>query len=243
VPEKMTLWTSNVVLTDRDTKLFCYLNEQKFMVSGQIYKIFWPESDPETGTARQRLTKLIESGYIKIMTIRDEKKKKDLKLFLLTTKGIEVLRTQRLDHKFSELSDVNPVLVEHGLKLTNVRALFQELGAANWQSERLIRKEEASRGWYPDGVLNVNGFKIAIELENSFRPKERYIGRFKRYAEDRDFDLVIFILSWPSVRSWLLDLDSPQDKICFVDYDALLKKKGDSELENKTSAITLRSIL
>lgn len=237
--EKITLWPERIVLTARDIELFQYLNEQKFMVSGQIYEIFWPKSDPESGTARQRLTKLVESGYLKIIQIERNK----LRLFLLREKGIEALRQRRLDHGFSELSDVNPVLVEHGLKLVNIRSLFRELGQRNWRSERVIRKADSNRGWYPDGILDVSGFKIAIELENSFREKDRYIRRFKHYAETGEFALVIFILSWPSVRSWIYDLDAPQDKIAFVDYDALLEKKGDAELGNKTSKITLRSIL
>lgn len=238
----MVLGTGSVVLTERDMELFRYLNEQKFMVSGQIYEIFWPESEVRSGTARQRLTKLVESSYVKTLVLEDKKKKSELKLFLLTEQGIEVLRKRNLDYGFSELTTVNPVLVEHGLKLVNIRALFQELGEKNWRSERLIRKQESNRGWYPDGVLDLAGFKIAIELENSFRRKELYIQRFKHYAEEKDFGLAIFILSWTSVKSWLLDLDAPQDKICFVNYEELLEKKEEAEVENKASSFLLRSL-
>ncbi len=176
--DKTAIRATGVLLTERDIELFCYLNEQKFMVSGQIYQIFWPECDPRTGTSRQRLTKLAESGYVKVI----ETEKNRLRLFLLTEKGIDVLRKKRLDHNFSELTDVNPVLVEHTLKLVNIRAVFRDLGQINWRSERLIRKEDAKRGWYPDAMLDVHGLKIAVELENSFRSKDRYIQRFKRYV-------------------------------------------------------------
>lgn len=238
----MTLGIGNVVLTERDIEVFRYLNEQKFMVSGQIYEIFWPKSEIRSGTARQRLTKLVESGFIKTLVLQDQKRKSELKLFLLMEKGIEILRKRNLDHGFSELSTVNPALVEHGLKLVNIRALFRELGGKDWRSERLLRKQESNRGWYPDGVLDISGFKIAIELENSFRRKELYVQRFKHYAEEKDFRLAIFILSWTSVKSWLLDLDAPQDKICFANYEELLQKKGKAEIENKTSRFLLESL-
>ena len=239
----MNLPAGNTILTERDIELFSYLNEQKFMVSSQIYEIFWPQSEVRSGTARQRLTKLVESGYIKIVIVKDPKKETELRLFVLTEKGINELRKRKLDRGFSELSSINHVLVEHSLKIVNVRAIFRELGQKNWRSERLIRKEDSNRGWYPDGALDVSGFKIAIEVENSFREKSRYIRRFKHYAENQEFGLAIFILSWPSVKSWIFDLDAPQDKICFVNYETLLKKRGDAELENKTSSIKLSSIL
>lgn len=235
------IWPVNVVLQDRDIELFRYLNEQKFMVSGQIYQLFWPESDPRAGTARQRLTKLIESGYVKLLETKYKRTR--LRLFLLKEKGIEALRMRGIDHGFSELEDINPVIAEHTLKLVNIRTIFRGLGATNWESERVIRKKYTGRGWYPDAIINVRGLKIAIELENSFRPKERYIKRFGRYEEDREFTLAVFIISWLSVRSWLLELETPQDKVCFLHYDDLMNKKGDAELENKTSKIILHSIL
>ena len=237
--DKTAISSRGVLLTERDIELFRYLNEQKFMVSGQIYQIFWPECDPRSGAARQRLTKLVEAGYLKIIEVDKDK----LKLFLLTEKGIDILKERRLDHKFAELSDVNPLFVQHTLKLVNIRALFRELGQHDWRSERLMRKEDMKRGWYPDGMLDLYGLKVAFELENSFRSKDRYVQRFKKYESDNTVDLAVFVVSWHLVKSWLLDLEGPQDRICFVLYDDLLKKKGDAELENKTSKIVLKSIL
>ncbi len=240
----MDISVPNVSLTDRDIEFFRYLNEQKFMVSGQIDQIFWPASDPVSGTARQRLTKLTDSGHVKTSVVRVEKKKKNLKLFLLTERGIEVLRRKGLDHGFEEVFvGVNVPLIEHSLKLTNIRGLFKELGQTDWRSERVIRKEDWNRGWFPDGILQVNGFKVAIELENSLRGKDRYTKRFALYEGERVFDLAIFVLSNPYVRSWIFDLKAPQDKVCFVDYDDLIQKKGDVELENFSSKIILSSIL
>lgn len=225
-------------LTGRDIQIFRLLNEHRFMVAGQIYQIFWPESEATSGTARQRLTKLVEAGYAKLI----EEEKKRLRLFLLTRKGIQVLKERGLDHGFTEVMSVNPALVEHTLKLVNIRHVMTELGAVHWMTEPLIRKEEAWRGWFPDAAFEISGLRLAIELENSFRSKELYISRFRRYQDAKEFALVIYIVSWPAVRTWLIDLEAPQNKLGFVTYHDLIQKKGEAEFENKTSKIKLGSI-
>lgn len=234
--------SSNVVVTDRDIELFRYLNEQNYMVSSQIYQIFWPDSNPRSGTARQRLSKLIEVGLVKTKDIIIPICKR-LRLFMLTAKGIDLLQARHLSYGFEEIHYVNPLTVKHSLKLTNVRALFRELGQTNWRSERLIRTREAARGWFPDAILDVRGLQIAIELDNSFKSKERYERRFEYYKKDKDFTLALFVFSWDSVGDWLYDMEVPQNKVCFVHYDDLFKKKGDVELYNATSRILLRNIL
>src|SRR3990167_406489 len=158
---------SNLNMTDRDIELLRFLNEQYFMVSGQIYQTFWPDSSVRSGTARQRLSKLVEAGYVKIIeTVKDHKK---LKLFLITEKGIRVLKEKKLDHGFSEISDIGSMPIEHTLKLVNVRILFRKLSQYRFRCERVVRQEDVERGWYPDSILELHGFKIAMELENTFR--------------------------------------------------------------------------
>lgn len=231
---------AKVVLTDRDIEIFRFLNEQIVMVSGQIYQIFWPESETRSGTARQRLTKLVEAGYLKIHEA--EIKYKKLRLFLLTPLGLDELKKRKLDHGLSVVEDIGSLPVEHSLKLVNIRAVFQSLGQHDWKCERLIRNDPR-RSWYPDGILKVNGLQVAIELENTFKVRDRYVQRFKKYQLDKEFRLVIFVICWPSVKSWLLDLDAPQSKICFVDYNDLMKKKERATLENKTSEVLLSEFL
>lgn len=231
-----------VVITERDIEIFTYLNEQKFMMANQLYSAFWPESEVRSGTARQRLSKLIDAGYIKTFDTQMGKSEK-VRLFLLTSKGIDILKTKGLDHGFGELGNVNQYTIEHTLKLATLRCLFREFKGVKWLSERWVRKEDFKREFFPDAVLEINGQKVAIELENSFRERGRYEKRFARYAELDDFALVIYVLSWGIVKSWLLNIEVPQDKLCFALYDELLLKKGDAELMNKASRISLSSIL
>jgi len=227
-------------ITDRDIELFCLLNEQRAMVSNQIYGIFWPNTSHVAGAGRRRLTKLVESGYIKIFEVKP--RWHTIKLFLLAKKGLNVLRKQGLDLGFPEIKNIYPTEVEHMLKLVNVRAVMRSLGAGKWRSERQIRKEDWQQGWMPDGDLQLHGLRISFELENSFRSKDRYVRRFESYARDKKYALVIFIVGWPSVRSWLLDLEMPQDKIGFIDYDDLIQNKGAAKILNKTSQIKLGSL-
>ncbi len=231
-----------VVITDRDIEIFRFLNEQKFMVAGQIYEAFWPKSDVSSGTARQRLTKLVSAGYIKVTDVPRDKKDK-VRLFLLTEKGIEVLKGKGLDHGFAEIQTPNPYTIEHTLKLAAIRCVFRDLGETAWRSERLIRKEDEKREFFPDAILEIRGRKTAIELENSFRQREKYVARFGKYIKLFEFDLVIYVLSWTMVKDWLLNIEAPQDMFCFVLYDELLSKRRDAKLVNKTSRITLGSLL
>lgn len=232
---------ASIQLTDRDIAILSVVNEQAFVVSGQIYQAFWSETSVRSGAARQRLTKLVEAGLVKIVETRIDHKK--LRLFLITEKGIGILKEEKLDHGLREIAKVGSIPIEHTLKLVNVRQVFRALGQYRWRSERVIRKEDTHRRWYPDAILEVHRLRIAIELENTFRSKERYLDRFRRYELDQEFSLVIFVVSWPRVIGWLLGVDAPQDKISFVLYDDLVKKKGDSELFNQTSRIRLASIL
>lgn len=233
----------HMVITDRDIEIFQYLNEQKYLMANQIYETFWPKSDISSGTARQRLTKLVNVGYIKTLDIQKDKKEK-LRLFLLTEKGIHVLKPKGLDHGFSEITkDINRYTMDHTLKLATIRSVFRSLGENKWRSERVLRKQDYERGFFPDAVLEINGLKVALELENSFREKERYIIRFTKYAKSQEFTLIIYIISWPMVKGWLMDIEAPQDKLAFLLYEDLMNKRGNAELVNKTSRVPLKAIL
>lgn len=230
----------DIQITERDIELFRFLNEQKALVSGQIYNIFWPNRSAAAGAGRMRLTKLVDAGYIKMMEIKPYWH--PLRLFVLAEKGLKVLRDKQLDHGFSEITALSVSQIDHTLKLVNVRGVMRELSGTKWRSERQIRKEDWGQGWFPDADLELHGLRIAFELENSFRSKERYIRRFANYARDKKYALVLFIVSWPSVRSWLLDLEMPQDKIGFVDYDDLIQNLDMAKIMNKTSQIRLGSL-
>lgn len=226
---------SRVEITERDIQLFQYLNEQKYMIAKQIYDFFWPESTVRTGTGRQRLTKLVERGYIKIREIIGTK----FKLFLLTEKGISELRARNLDHGLSEIDIPNPVQVRHTLKLVNIRNVFEKTGNIKWVSERVFRKQESHQKYFPDAVMDYKGLKSAIELENSIKGKQVFLKRLHDYALDKNFDSVIYVVSWTSVLSWLIDVDVPQEKIFYVLYDELIAKKKDSELKNLSGSVKI----
>lgn len=229
----------NVVLTERDITIFSYLNEQKYMTLGQIQQIFWSGRAFRAGAARRRVQKLRRLEYLKTIELGG----KCPELILLAKKGIAVLRDRKLDHGLSEIKRVSSLFVSHTLKLVAIRALFLELGQGDWKSERMIRRGGGYRGSFPDAILDVCGNKIAIEFENSKREKKRYLARFRHYWTEQAFTLVIYIITWPMQRNRLLEIEHPPDKLCFVEYEDLMQKKGAAELENAVSKIRLDSIL
>ena len=234
----MTEQNTRIEITERDIELFRYVNEQKHMTSGQIYDKFWPDSSVRTGTGRQRLSKLVESGYIKIQSLFRQK----MKLFLLTTKGVQELRARNLDHGLTEIDGVNQAHVKHTLKLVEIRSVFEKMGPVKWVSERMLRKFNNGSKHFPDAVIEYKGLKTAIELENSIKSKKIFIEKLDYYCKSKEFDLVIYIVSWVSAFSWMIDVDVPQDKITYALYDDLMRKKGECELRNLSGTIKIGSL-
>lgn len=230
----------HLVLTERDVSLFRYLNEQRYMTYEQINRIFWPDKSVRAGAARQRLQKLIEAKLIKSYWLPDG----NLKLFLLKQRGIEILTERKWDYGFSEIDTVSPYFVKHTLKLVDLRYLFETMNCKSWTSERLLRREKPTQGWYPDAVFETNGLKTSIELECADKATERYERKIEQYAKDKEYTLVMFVFTGKfGMFHRLYDLKMPQDKVCFVSYKDLCEKKADVELWNQTGAIKLSGIL
>jgi hypothetical protein len=230
-----------IVISARDEDIFQFIHEQKYMTADQVFRLFWTKCNPTAGSGRQRLKKLVDADYLKTQDHRI--KGRDYRLFLLAKQGLKVLREKKKDFGISEIVEIHEDFVLHTLKLTDIRGLFRELGQSKWASERWMRAKEFDRHWYPDGVIEINGLKVAIELENTYRTKERYQDRLELYAEDDAFTLVIYVLAWKEIKWWLFEMDYPADRIAFVLYDDLMTKKTEAILENKASQIKLGSIL
>ncbi|MBI5308390.1 MAG: hypothetical protein HZB37_08705 [Planctomycetes bacterium] len=223
-----------VEVTERDIQLFRYLNEQKYMTSD----LFWPESAVRTGTGRQRLTRLVEGGYVKIHDFVSPA----MRLFLLAAKGLEELRARSMDHGLTEMDVEIQAHVKHTLKMVEIRSAFEKMGPIKWVSERMLRKYGGARKHFPDAVIEYKGLKTAVELENSIKGKGIFLAKLDDYCKSSEFDLVIYVVSWLSVLSWLIDVDVPQDKITYALYDDLMKKKGDCELKNLSGSIKAGSL-
>ncbi len=227
-----------IEITERDIALFRYLNEQKYMTAGQIYNKFWPDSTLRSGTGRQRLTKLVEAGYIKIHELIRQK----MKIFLLTTKGVQELRDRDLDYGLMSMDGANQAHVKHTLKLVEIRSVFEKMGPINWVSERVLRKLNRERKYFPDAIIEYKGLKTAVEFENSLKAKKIFLEKLDNYCKSSEFDLVIYIVSWMSALSWMIDVDVPQDKITYTLYDDLMREKGESELRNLSGSIKVGAL-
>lgn len=225
----------SIVLTERDIQVMKYLNEHKFMTAGQIYDMFWPDSKDSAGAGRHRLVKLETSGYVR----KIYGTAKTPMLFLVTKKAIDVLKEKGWDFDLREVKEIDENTVEHNLKLFNIRKVFERLGVCDWQTERVFRSLETTRGWYPDAVFRLKKYLFAVELENTFRSKPIYEQKFKWYEKAPEFRAVFYVLNWPFVKSWLMDFESTLAKIGFVIYDDLIKSGSKAVIENKTGKMTL----
>ncbi len=229
-----------IVLTDRDLGLMTLCHEERYLAYSHIKEGFWPDRSNESNGARRRIRRLTEEGYLKKEWIDHRSQL----LYLLGERGRQVLKERNLDqgldlYRYSEDRDTR--LIDHHLMVTNIRLLFRDLGIPGWTSERILMERE-HRHFYPDGILNLRGDKIAIEYENGLKSKQRYVDRFASYAKSAEYTLAIFIVAGV-VRDWLFELEYRLDQICFVEYKHLFRRKAEAELENKASKFVLAEIL
>jgi len=110
-----------------------------------------------------------------------------------------------------------------------------------WRSERLL-KDKDNLARFPDGVLNVRGLKIAIELENTVKQKMRYPEIFGYYGENTDYALV-FMVMVKRLKNWMIDMNYDAKRVWFTHYDDLLKLREQTLFENRTASFHLNRII
>lgn len=231
---------SPVVLTKRDVDLMQFAHEQRYLCYNQISGTFWKGCSEETKTCKHRVAKLVSAGYLS----KQYSGRKKLDIYFATGKAVETLKARSLDSGIPAfgVSRYFERYISHDLHVTDLRMLFLDLGWRDWTSERLLLERD-HLFHRPDGVLTVRGRKIAIEFENKItKGKARYQNLFKSYDNNDDFRLV-FMIVLGDIRDWLLDLDYDARKIWFVDYDALLREKGQVRFENKRGEFVLSRLL
>ncbi|MBI5410075.1 MAG: replication-relaxation family protein [Nitrospirae bacterium] len=228
-----------IQLTDRDIELFRMIHEERYLAYNQIKRAFWKDTSDVSHTCYQRVSKLVESGYLNPVNSR----KKKLIVYFLTEKSHEELKKRGLDlglRLFRPNSNLG-FYIDHNLRLTNIRLSFRELGRSHWRCERVLKEIEHRFHWIPDGVLGLYRYQAAIEYENCEKAINKYAEFFDYFGKQKEFDLLFMILR-KEPRDWLIDLEYPVERVWFMLYDDLLRNGAKAIMENKAGHCKLTKI-
>ncbi len=164
-------------------------------------------------------------------------------MYFLSASGHKELQSRGLDSGLVlyQKTDDFDRYSDHDLKVLSLRILLGDLGLGEWRSERLL-KEKDGLNRIPDGVLNVRGLKIAIELDNFLKDQTRYRETFGYYGENTGYALLFMVMN-TGLKNWLLGMNYDVKRVWFTTYNDLFKFKGQTLFENKSASFHLNRIL
>jgi len=226
-------------LQARDIQMFRFMHEQGYLAHSHIKSAFWETCSEDAGACYHRLDKLVLAGYL----AKETGVKKKFSVYRLREKGYGELLQRGLQNSMSlfKLNGYHRANMDHDLKVTNLRIFFRKHGLDGWTSERVLRE----RDYYlhvPDGLLNVYGERIAIELENSTKGRKRYEALFRNYQASTAYSRVFMILN-TEIMDWVIDLEYDPEKIWLVEYKTLFRQGQNTVFKNKAGSFVLAQIL
>ncbi len=189
-----------MVLTKRDLELFGALQSYAIFTTRQIgLKHF---EGARATTVLRRLRKLERVSYIQRITGLEGGEL----AWSLSPKGAEVVGSTIYKRHFRR--DV----LDHDLKLTALRLLLEGQGVAHsWIPEHEIRSRVARKHGLramqhrivPDGIMGIeaDGCKesVAVELELTFKNKDRYLRTFRQYREKSNLWGIWYFVASPGI--------------------------------------------
>lgn len=228
-----------LVLTKRDIGIFKMIHEHRYSPNNQIRDAFWKGCSITSHSSYRRIERLVRMGYLE----RTFSERSSCVVYYLAESAHKELQSRGLDSGLAlyEKSEDFDRYSRHDMKVLSLRILFAELGLDQWRSERLL-KDKDNLARFPDGILNVRGMKIAIELENTLKEKSRYPEIFGYYGENRDYALIFMVMA-KGLKNWLLDMNYDAKRVWFTNYNDLFKFREQTLFENKTASFHLNRIL
>lgn len=186
----------SIKLTERDVKLFHWLNGFGFATVEQIAK-YWKVSNV---CVYRRTRGLAEAGYLTHERIFHGKPG----IYRVTAEGVKVA-----GHELSALKKINLQSYHHDLDVLNLSfSLLKEHGDnSQFLPERWLRHEKGlkgvgQKGHIPDGVFATSdGQKYAIELELSLKGSRRRKRILDGYLKNFDYAEVWYFCSRDTYQS------------------------------------------
>lgn len=238
---------SPVFLTPRDHGLLEALYDFGLLTTPQLErKVF---GRIRRTTSLRRLRKLEKRGLI----ARSAGLEKGTLAWSVTTKGGSLIgRSQGYGH-------VNRNTLEHDILVSEIRLIFEEIGASSgWKSGHLIKKRQSSNKYWegvvPDGILLLplgESIKpMAIEVELTTKASGRYVNVLREYAMKKSVVAVWYIVSHKTIAKAVMKALASRtysgrngDWVFWTPLDEVLKDPLQIQLRSKTKSIWLQDLV
>jgi len=197
-----------VFIQERDRKLLQLAYEHQFVSTNQIRRVLF--KNVHMSECYRRLKELEQSGFI----TRTAPITAGTGAYVRVTpdgasaaRGISIYEVPQ--------NRLNLYAIAHDMLVLDARVRLLELfNDAIWTPEQTIKKDWAPSRLssycyddlqYPDGVMTLsNGNRIAIELENAAKSKERYGQIFRKWSRSDKVEYVMYIATSEQIKKTVL---------------------------------------
>jgi hypothetical protein len=181
----------NIKLTSRDMKILFDLYKSSFLAFYQIKDVhFKTQAD---STVYNRLSKLIRADVIKSIRVNLLGIHKDNLeigvIYSITKKGLTLLKAQ----SYFSIERFNPIQINLN-QLTHDLVLTDALRVLNGTNSKLLNLKSHFDEQIPDGVIQKENKKIALEVELTAKSNQRYRDILTNYMTSMNYDEVIYLV-------------------------------------------------
>jgi len=204
-----------VFIQERDRKLIQLAYEHQFVSTNQIRKFLF--KNVHMSECYRRLKELEQSGFI----TRTAPITAGTGAYVrVTPDGASVARGLSI-HEVPQ-NRLNLYSIAHDMLVIEARMRLLEIwNDALWIPEQTIKREWApsklcyeEEPQYPDGIVEcANGTRVAIELENAAKGKERYRQIFKKWSRSDKVNYVLYVVTSDSIKKTIMS--------CMNEYESM----------------------
>jgi len=186
------------------------------------------------------LLKLREAGLVETVKVYSDPRD----LYVPTQAAVTLLKSIGFQYVPALPKDKRFKHYEHDIGLVELRIFALELGLGIWVPERVIRSIKP-RGSSPDALLLTADQNYAIEYELSTKePYQRYKKIFDRYAENKNYDGVLYILPSDSrIKKLREKVGYIQKKIYFISEQELFLKRENAVFHSSSDGLPLKQLI
>jgi DNA-binding Lrp family transcriptional regulator len=199
----------NIILQERDKKIIQWLSRVGLASAGQIADMFGFSE----AVILRRLQKLRQAGKVGGKKLYGD---------------YPVVFWSKIGYFNLPVKQPNPCTFEHDFELANLHVWLMKLypdGVIT--TDRELRRDQdvghliAERGkrpHLPDGILELGSERIAIELENSVKHRDRLQAILRQYYADRSIDQVWYFATTTGVQNSIANNTFNSSKIRLFAY-------------------------
>ena len=211
------------VLQERDKQIMIVTYEEQFLLLKQVAKYFFKESFQ---SASLRIIKLVNLRLLKYETLSLPGKPKVIRL---TPKGVKLCK-EISPFSIMQKRKVSLSTLNHDAFVSEARLILRDRFDASWIPEKAMKLHNLKK--IPDGILLFqSGKRIAIEVENSVKGKDRYDHMWREW-EQQEFVLVLYVATtevvYRALQKRMAEHQSQKVRLGLIRFADLLNGSNES---------------